>query len=83
VLDVVVIRVALVEPGVLAPVEARQVGEDLGQIARGILLVEILVDAADRVGYELRIGRVDPVGDVELVAPIQLPSRPLANRNIF
>jgi hypothetical protein len=70
-LEVVVIRVALAEAGILAPVEAREVGERLREIARGVLLEEVPVNAADRLGYDLRIGGVDPVGDVVIAASLR------------
>jgi hypothetical protein len=75
-LDVVVIGVTLVKAGILALVEAREVGEGLGEVARGILLVKILVDAADCLGHDLRIGCIDPVGDVVIVASIRFGCHP-------
>jgi hypothetical protein len=60
-----------VEAGIFAAVEARQVGEGLGEVMRIILLVKILVDAADGVGDDLRVGRIDAIGNVVIVASVQ------------
>jgi hypothetical protein len=70
-LDVVVIRVTLVEAGILAVVQTRHVRERLDEVTRSILLVKFLVDAADSLGYHVRVRRIDAVGDVVIVASIR------------
>jgi hypothetical protein len=70
VLNVMVIGVALVVTGLLAPVELRKVGERLIEVAGRAELVEILVDAADFLGYGRRVGGVDSIGDVVIVSSL-------------
>ena len=85
VLDVVVVRVALAEPGKIAPVKAPEVAERLRQVARGVLLVELLVNPADFLRHDLWIGRVDAVGDVVVAASARLGCHPAPGktRNSF
>ena len=69
-LEIVVVRLALVEARVLALIQQVEVREDLAEILRRIPLVEILVDVADGFGDVARARRIDAVGDVELVTPL-------------
>jgi hypothetical protein len=70
VLHVVVVGVAFTVPGMLAAVETPEVRERAAEVRGRGLLVEALVDAEDFLRNVLRVGGIDAVGDVVVVASL-------------